>query len=121
MDLCAAKGWHPAHPGEPRTLENGGLREKCINIRTLTGDRHKYPCNSFAATILEVKDWIQDQTGIPPEQQRLIFAGKVLDDTSTLSEVGLETSSTLHLVLRLSKEPMTKSAARISAVEEADL
>lgn len=71
-----------------------------IFIKSITGKTRTVDVNPDS-TIAFIKQKLQEKEGIAPEEARLIFGGKNLEDDKTLRDYNLVANSTIHLVLRV--------------------
>ena len=82
------------------TLKRGLWGGTMIKVRTLTGKEIEIDID-LTDTMQRVKERVEEKEGIPPVQQRLIFAGKQMNDDKTAKDYNIEGGSVLHLVLAL--------------------
>tara|TARA_X000001036_G_scaffold429894_1_gene461774 strand:+ start:215 stop:1597 length:1383 start_codon:yes stop_codon:yes gene_type:complete len=99
-----------------------GNREFSINVQTLVGQTLTVPKLRLCDTIDTIKQHVLTTAGFPLDQQRLVFAGKCLNDgTATLFDCHLQAGSTLHMVLRLRGGMMSETSGKLNYQEIATL
>lgn len=86
--------------GAPAAGDSSEQEVMLVSVKTLTGATHHFHVLT-TATGMEVKLRLLDKEAIPVDQQRLVFAGKQVENRRTLATYGVTNESTLHLILRL--------------------
>eukprot|EP00198_Chlamydomonas_reinhardtii_P004984 XP_001694320.1 ubiquitin [Chlamydomonas reinhardtii] len=93
------RGWPPA-PG-PNSSGSQSVVLRPLYVKTLTGKTITLQDVHSDLDVYDLKCMIDELEGIPPDEQRLVFAGRQLEDADTLASYNISKESTLHLILRL--------------------
>jgi len=88
-----------------------------VNVRTLNGVHKIIDC-ALSSTIRDIKVSIEAQLNIPVAEQRLVFAGKALDDHLTVEETNIHKETTIHLIRIKSQESTDKITVEKSNMRE---
>lgn len=86
--------------GKKDAADTTASSEFQVHVKSLTGRTYTVTV-AESITVKTLKERVQDQTGIPIDQQRIIFQGRQLSSKVTLGSAGVQRDATLHLVLRL--------------------
>ncbi|XP_053909138.1 NEDD8 [Cuculus canorus] len=71
-----------------------------IKVKTLTGKEIEIDIEP-TDKVERIKERVEEKEGIPPQQQRLIYSGKQMNDEKTAADYKIQGGSVLHLVLAL--------------------
>ncbi|KAF0753157.1 hypothetical protein AaE_005810, partial [Aphanomyces astaci] len=90
-----------------------------LTLKQVNGDSHRIEIDVASATVLDLKLAVQAKLNYPPESQRLIFQGRVMEDTNSLTFYSLTSGLTVHLAVNTKLVPSTPVASLPSPVSSA--
>lgn len=115
--LLSSMADHHRHEGSSSSNMSSGNSESTLELNLKTLDSQIYGLHANKNMLVSsFKEKIAGQIGVPVEQQRLIFRGKVLKDEHLLSEYNLENGDTLHLVVRQASQLHSSSSPNFGEV-----